>query len=60
MELVSWKSKDKNPIYSVKHWEKFRNTKGKNIGFIKEYGAKSKLVLAIKIAVTILRNYKKL
>ena len=61
MEIVSWKTTvGEENVYQAKHWEKFRNTKGKYKGFLKEYSSKSKLMQALTIAATVIWNYKKL
>lgn len=60
MELVSWKTqnKDTNKVsFSIKIWEKYRNTKKTNVI---EISAKSKFRLMLKVVWFLIKNYKKI
>ena len=60
MELVSWKTENKNTnkvTFSVKIWEKYRNTKKSKII---EKSASSKFILMIKINWWNMINFNKL
>jgi len=63
MELVSWKTEVKSTgkvTFSIKIWEKYRNTKIKKQGKIIVKEANSKFILMLKVIWFLMLNYEKI